>query len=172
MGVNREILKTKSVISKYELFGITTLFIVILILLFPKGKLEKLIYTDTANYDFSIKYLECLSKAYPKDTSFRIALLRFYLKAGKLKKSETIYLRLFQTAKNQRLKTKYFINAINVLVWNKKYKEAVILAKKYENYFMKTRNKLVLKKILEVYLQTGNLGLARNLSSKILRAID
>ncbi|RMA97663.1 tetratricopeptide repeat protein [Hydrogenothermus marinus] len=314
MSATKEILENKKVISKYELLAIIILFITILIILFPKGKLETMIDMETSNYEVSIKYLESLSKAYPKHAFFKIALLRFYLKTGKLKKAENliencqknkqcignigfiknsyfvyknlyfksknkkylieakkylslilklnptetnyefvlnesksmnfvdlsyktlkklvkinpkkeylkdllnislyykdykaalnildilykkeknikylekkaqiyeylkhsekakdIYLTLFKITKNENVKTKYFLKAVYILLWNKKYKEAINIAKRYENYFLKTRNRLALKKILDIYLQTGNLKLARILSLKILKVIN
>ena len=314
MSVNKNILQTKSVISKYELFGIIALFLIVLILFYPKGRLEKLIYLETKNYDLSIKYLEALHKAYPEEKIFPIALLRLYLKAGKLKeakgllkklertkkfsnsvkfaeigylvyknlyfnhkdkkyltkaknyliklasmhpaknryefifkesrsmnfldleykalkelvktnpnkeylkeflnlslyykdfkaalsiidylyaeeknmkyleekakiyeytkkpiKAKEIYLYLFKTTKDKELKTKYFLRAIYILAWNKKYNEAAWLAKKYENYFIKTKNISALKKLIKIYLQTNNAYLARRLSLKVLRVLD
>lgn len=309
-NADKSLLESKEVITKYELFGIIFLFTLILIIFFPKGRIEKLLFQETKNYDLSIKYLEGLSKAYPKNIDFKIALLKFYIKIGKLKEAlrliticksdkrciknidflknsylfykvlyfknknklvleetkkflgliikfakpnlyhfalkesismnfpdlqylilkkiikiepneeylkrfvflsiyykdytdaikilkslyqktknpqylekeaqiygyikkleiaKNLYLKLFESVKQEDLKRKYFINALNILLWNKRYKEASYLAEKYENYFLNSQDYKALKKILKTYLQTNNLGLARELSIKILK---
>ena len=84
-------------------------------------------------------------------------------------KAVKVYLILFKTVKKEKLKTKYFLKAFYLLIWNRKYNLAKKISKKYENYFLYTRNKTVLKRILKFYLERGDLSLARNLSLKIMK---
>ncbi|MEF3255731.1 MAG: hypothetical protein K6348_09290, partial [Deferribacterales bacterium] len=112
-----------------------------------------LLYKEEKN----IKYLEKEAEIYA------------YL--NKSQESSNIYLTLFNSTEDRISKREYFIKAINSLIWGKKYKEAVSLAKKYEDYFLNANDVTTLKFLLKVYLQAGDLDSAHNLSSKILKGI-
>lgn len=86
-----------------------------------------------------------------------------------INKAVSIYIKLLNMTKNKKLQTKYFLKALFILKWNKKYKQALYLSRKYENFFLYTKNKTVLKRIIKFYLETGNLKDARRLSLKILK---
>jgi tetratricopeptide (TPR) repeat protein len=125
-------------------------------------------------YNLSIYYKDyktaeyALNKLYQMDKNYKWlekkAELYLYVKKD-INKAVDIYLQLFKITK----KSKYFLKSFYLLIWNKKYNEALKLAKAYENYFLYTKDKTVLKRILKFYLERGKLNYARDLSLKILK---
>ncbi|RUM29885.1 MAG: hypothetical protein DSY32_02795 [Aquifex sp.] len=95
-----------------ELVGFGVVFSTILFLLFPKGKLEELLFSEKiVNLDLRIKYLESLINI-EKRPEYFVALAQNYARAGNyseaykyLRKLENIY----PQEKERILKTKYFI---------------------------------------------------------------
>lgn len=82
-------------------------------------------------------------------------------------KASKLYLLVYKKTGN----LKFFKKAFYILVWNKKFQKAVILAKSYENKFLANKNFSILKDFLKFYLAIGDLKDARNLSLKIKREL-
>ena len=78
-------------------------------------------------------------------------------------KSSKVYLAIFKKTNN----IKYFKKSFNILIWNKKYKQALLLSKEYTNRFLKQSNFNILMDFLKFYLAIGDLKDAEKLSLKI-----
>lgn len=75
--------KDKNVITTMEMGGIFILFTVLLILFFPKDKIEQMVHQETSNYQLSIRYLTNIIHSYPNDTKAQLMLAQLYVKTGR-----------------------------------------------------------------------------------------
>ena len=73
-------------ISDREIFGFILIVLFGMILVFPKGKLERLIFEEDSNITLSNMYLESLLKVNP-DPSLKLLIAERYIKIGEEKKA-------------------------------------------------------------------------------------
>ena len=62
------------------MIGIFVLFCSLLIVFFPKDKIEHLVTQESSNYNLSVQYLTNIIKSYPNDTRAKFMLVEIYLK--------------------------------------------------------------------------------------------
>jgi hypothetical protein len=98
---------------------------------------------------------------------WKIKMADFYLMRKEYLKSSEIYMKLFVSTKKYSLKRKYFFKAVEILQAGEHFEKAVKLAHRYESYFID--DKKVRKFLLKIYMATGHLDYAANLSKKILK---
>jgi len=143
--------------------------------------LERLSMLDTAHQG---KWLEqryfiiANTYKYSKAESYIIAhaqhskfwadkLHRFYLEHKKYKKVSELYMNAFQKASSLSAQRELWLKAINTLRAGNLNKDALRLAYKYENYFL--RDKRARIELLKLYIALNDLHRANSLSKKILR---
>jgi tetratricopeptide (TPR) repeat protein len=73
-------------ITNREIFGFILIVLFSMILVFPKGKLERLIFEEDSNIALSNMYLESLVKVNP-DPSLKLLIAERYIKIGEEKKA-------------------------------------------------------------------------------------
>ncbi|WP_299238424.1 tetratricopeptide repeat protein [Sulfurihydrogenibium sp.] len=73
-------------ITNREIFGFILIVLFNMILVFPKGKLERLIFEEDSNITLSNMYLESLVKVNP-DPSLKLLIAERYIKIGEEKKA-------------------------------------------------------------------------------------
>ena len=94
-------------------------------------------------------------------------LATFYLMTKKYKKSSEVYSELFNLELDYEERKNYFYKSIQALQSGNLLKETAKKVHKYENIYLQDRD--VRKFMLKVYIATGNLNDAANLSKKILK---
>lgn len=81
--LRRDVVKyDNNVISVLEMGGIFIFFVALLILFFPKDKIEQMVHKETSNYQLSIRYLTNIIHSYPEDTKAKLMLAQLYVKTG------------------------------------------------------------------------------------------
>ena len=75
------------VVTYKELIFISAVFIVILIVLYPKDLIKQEIRSENSNYDLSMLYLKDLIEHSPKDESLKLILAEQSLRSGKKEQS-------------------------------------------------------------------------------------
>lgn len=149
-----------------DIIAFLLLFISILILIFPEGKLEEILFSsEEVNIDLSIKYLEALSK-FKKSPKFLRALAMKYIKKGEYDKASSTLKRLEQEFPDEEieiLKTKYEI--LKGIFFLRKEKENVKLKKEIENILSE-----ILKKVdnLQDFKWIFKEGISVNIPSVVL----
>lgn len=91
----------------------------------------------------------------------------YYLLRKEYRRASSIYMELFQSQKSYRQKRGYFFKAVDSLQAGSLFKESAELAYSKENYYINDIE--VRKYLLKLYMATGYLDYAVNLSRKILR---
>lgn len=94
-------------------------------------------------------------------------LFRFYLDHKKYKKASKLYMNKFHKASSFSKKRELWINAINTLRAGNHNRDALRLAHKYENYFL--RDKQARIALLKIYTALNDLNRAHRLSKKMLK---
>lgn len=98
---------------------------------------------------------------------WEIRLADYYLMRKSFVKASNIYVKLFKNENNYKTKRDYFYKATGALQAGSLFAKASELAHKYENSYIKDR--AARDYILKLYISTGNLDYAANLSKKILK---
>ncbi|WP_028950955.1 tetratricopeptide repeat protein [Sulfurihydrogenibium subterraneum] len=80
---------TKEIFSYKEIFGFVLIVVVLSVAIFPKGKIEKLIFQEDTNIDLSNIYLENLIRI-TDDDNLRLLLAERYINLGYKEKALTI----------------------------------------------------------------------------------
>ena len=131
---------------------------------------DKWIYVEYymyVNYNLFIK-AEKLLKLYAKNSILWTSRLSdFYVMRKHFTKASDTYISIFNNTQDNKLKEKYFKKAVGALQAGSKMHQAAKLAHKYENLFFK--NQEIRKYIIKVYIATGHLDYASELSKKILK---
>lgn len=86
--------ETPSVISTFEMAGIVVLFVSLLILFFPKDKIEQMVTQESSNYNLSIQYLTNIIHSYPEDTNAKLMLVQIYVKTGRFEEATQLLERM------------------------------------------------------------------------------
>jgi len=94
-------------------------------------------------------------------------LHRFYLDHKKYKKASGLYMNAFHKASPLSAQRELWLKAINTLRAGNLNRDALRLAYKYENYFL--RDKKARIELLKLYIALNDLNRANSLSKKILR---
>lgn len=116
----------------------------------------------------SFKKAEVLLKGQAKRTSvWQQKLAEFYFMRKLFRKSSTEYIYLFNKMDSYKKKKSYYMKAVEALQFGGLMQESASLAHKYENYYIK--DIVVRKFLLKLYMATGNLEYAAQLSKKILK---
>lgn len=79
-----------NIITLFEIMGIFVLFTALLILFFPKDKIEQMVHHETTNYQLSIRYLTNIIHSYPEDTKAKMLLAQLYVKTGQFEEATAI----------------------------------------------------------------------------------
>jgi len=145
------------------------------------GYLDRLSMLDTTHQEKWLEqryFLIATTYKYNKAESYLIAnaqhskfwadkLLRFYLEHKKYKKASGLYMNAFHKASPLSAQRELWLKAINTLRAGNLNKDALRLAYKYENYFL--RDKQARIELLKLYIALNDLHKANSLSKKILR---
>ncbi len=124
------------------------------------------------DYNIKLKYGEykkaeaILLKKAKKSQVWTERLANFYLMRGSYQSASNEYLSLYEKEKHYKAKRRYFYKAVKSLQAGNYLKGAANLVHKYEKNYMKDRSARDF--MLKIYLATGNLEYASNLSKKIL----
>jgi len=111
---------------------------------------------------------EQLLKRYSDDSlTWKIRLAKFYLMTKSYKKSSKVYVELFNEARVYKEKREYFYQAVKALQAGNHLNAAARLVHRYENLYIHDIN--VRNFMLKIYMATGNLNYASQLSTKILQ---
>ncbi|MDF1877480.1 hypothetical protein JHD47_06585 [Sulfurimonas sp. SAG-AH-194-L11] len=94
-------------------------------------------------------------------------LADFYLMSKSYRTASQEYMSLYHKTKTYRGKKRYFYKAVKALQAGNHLKEAAKLVHKYERVYLS--DKSARRFMLKIYLATGNLEYAANLSKKILK---
>lgn len=143
--------------------------------------LERLSMLDSAHQHkwFEQKYFLLANQyRYDKAESYLIShaqhsqfwtdkLLRFYLDHKKYKKASAMYMNAFHKASSLSEQRELWLKAINTLRAGNLNRNALQLAYKYENYFLRDEKARV--ELLKLYMALNDLQKAHSLSKKILR---
>ena len=121
------------------------------------------LYTDDGNYKKAVEVLEKLSKI---DASYQEELAKAKFAAGEFRQASELYMKLYKKSTSYERKKHYLLRAIDSLREGKYYEDAVRLAQKYEDLYLKDED--MSQKLIKRYLSVGNIGAARDLSTKIL----
>jgi len=118
--------------------------------------------------DKEYKEAELFLEDKSKDSlKWKIELAEFYLMRKKYVSASNVYMSLFDESSDYKVKKNYFYKATGALQAGSHLKRAASLGNKYENYYI---NDLGVRKfLLKMYIATGNLEYASDLSMKILR---
>ena len=93
------------VVTYKELIFITIVFLIILIVLYPKDLLKQQIQAETSSYELSMLYLENLLEHSPDDESLMLILAEQSLRSGKKELAFNL-LNVLLHSKNRKIKTK------------------------------------------------------------------
>ena len=100
-------------------------------------------------------------------SKWQTRLADFYIMRKSFNKASNIYIELFKDSDDYKTKRNYFYKATGALQAGSRFSTAAKLARRYENYFIK--DKRARQHILKLYVSTGYLDYAANLSKKILK---
>lgn len=95
---------TKEIFTYKEIFGFTLIIIMLTFIIFPKGKIEKLIFEDYTNIELSNIYLENLVRI-TDDDDLRLLLAERYINLGYKNKASSI-LNFLENKSNKEIKAK------------------------------------------------------------------
>ena len=119
---------------------------------------------NSKNYAMVEKFLDKQSK---DSLIWKQKSADYYLMRQSFKKASKKYIELYNKTKDYTKRKGYFIKAVRSLQAGNYLQDSATLAHRYENYYIHDRE--ARKFLLKVYLGTGNLDYASNLSKKILK---
>ena len=119
---------------------------------------------NSKNYAMVESFLEKQSK---DSLKWKQKSADYYLMRQAFKKASQKYIELYNKTKDYTKRKGYFIKAVRALQAGNYLTESAELAHRYENYYIHDRE--ARKFLLRVYLATGNLDYASDLSKKILK---
>ena len=86
--------KEPIVITFWELTGIVLLTAALLVLFFPKQRIEKAIREEKSNYDLTLIYLKSIAKSYPDNPDNWLRLIDAQLRMGETKEAQEVLMKL------------------------------------------------------------------------------
>ena len=86
-----------TVITFWELTGIILLTAALLVLFFPKQRIEKAIREEKSNYDLTLIYLRSIAESYPENPDNWLRLIDAQLRMGETKEAQQVLMKLSQT---------------------------------------------------------------------------
>ena len=140
--------KEPVVITFGELFMMLALTGALMVLFFPKARIEQGIETEKSNYDLTLVYLKSIAHAYPNDPQNWLRLLDAELSMGKTEAAQQIFAQLKRFPDIDKssldymgyklLKTRYFQTAE---AWRKE-ELRTLLARKLEEFISSDESSL------------------------------
>lgn len=119
------------------------------------------------DYDNGLLLLQKQLKQRPNDTVLLETIAQHYIAQEKYLKGSQAYMNLYNRGPKYSKKRYYFLQAIQALQFGSLHKQSVALAYAYEDQFL--HDTKVRKRILKLYISTGNLHRATSFSRKLMR---
>lgn len=155
-------LQPKNFLNKREILIFFGLFVVLLIVFFPKNIISNFINKKYADPSIKIKYLETMLQT-KDDLNLKIELINAYLKTNQFKKALTLINQLPKNKKNLLLKfqtlEKYYFASKNKKIL-KQLKNTLTLLASYNDY------KFIYKKAIELNMPTLELNALKHLKEE------